>query len=261
LQQVARTLPNATQQFLHAMQHTILAVDDEPEVLAMLEEYLGSRGYRVLTAGGAEQARAILGAEVVDLAILDINMPGEDGLSLARHLSRLDGPAIIMLTALDTVVDRVVGLEIGADDYIAKPFDLREVLARIKSVLRRKRNAAAAEQPSAPAGWPPPGQRARIGACILDLDAHRLLDETGAEIPLTSGEYDLLQVFVTHANRVLSRDQILSLTQHRGWDPFDRSVDIRVTRVRKKIEPNPDKPRFIKTIRGVGYMFVADGRD
>jgi DNA-binding response OmpR family regulator len=250
------------------MQHTILAVDDEPEVLSMLQDYLSARGFRVLTAGDAGEARAILGCEPVDLAMLDISMPGEDGLSLARYLRERGGPAVIMLTSLDSVVDRVVGLEIGADDYIAKPFDLRELLARTRSVLRRTATRAPGgaqtpgpAQEAAPlAGEQIAGKRVSIGECSLDLEARSLHDGTGAQIPLTSGEYDLLHVFITHPNRVLSRDQILDLTQHRGWDPFDRSVDIRVTRLRKKIEPTPEKPRFIKTIRGVGYMFVPDGK-
>jgi len=240
------------------MQQTILAVDDEPEVLSMLEEYLSSRGFRVLTATRADQARTILSSENVDLAMLDINMPGEDGLSLARYLRGQDGPAIIMLTALDSVVDRVVGLEIGADDYVAKPFDLRELLARTKSVLRRTA-AARAGGSGEPSRSEVGHEQIAIGGCMLDLATRRLCDANGVEIPLTTGEYDLLHVFVRHPNRVLSRDQILNFTQRRDWDPFDRSVDIRVTRLRKKIEPNPDKPRFIKTIRGVGYMYVSDG--
>lgn len=254
--------------------HTILAVDDEPEVLSMLRDYFGARGFRVLTAGDAGEARVILRSERVDLAMLDISMPGEDGLSLARYLREHGGPAVIMLTSLDSVIDRVVGLEIGADDYIAKPFDLRELLARVKSVLRRTASAAAgghdatearaaAASPDAPKPPLEPSfsdKRVPIGECSLDLDTRSLYDAAGAPIPLTSGEYDLLHVFITHPNRVLSRDQILDLTQHRGWDPFDRSVDIRVTRLRKKIEPTPEKPRLIKTVRGVGYMFVPDGQ-
>jgi DNA-binding response OmpR family regulator len=250
-----RLRPGILDAAVAAMQHTILAVDDEPEVLSMLQDYLGSKGFRVLTAGGAEEARAILAREPIDLAMLDISMPGEDGLSLARHLREHHASAIIMLTALNSVVDRIVGLEIGADDYVAKPFDLRELLARVKSVLRR---TSLAEGEAASLARTSDPERLAIGTCVLDLKAGCLHDGSGTKLPLTSGEFDLLLVFVANPNRVLSRDEILNLTQHRGWEPFDRSVDIRVTRLRRKIEPNPEKPRFIKTIRGVGYMFVPD---
>ena len=237
------------------MQKTILAVDDEPEVLEIIQDYLGAKGFRVLAAGSAEEARAILGRETVDLAMLDITLPGEDGLSLARHIREHHAAAIVMLTALDSVVDRIIGLEIGADDYVTKPFDPREILARVKNILRR----TAPPQASGTAPPPAEGQRVRMGSCLLDPDSRTLRNGEGAEIPLTSGEFDLLQAFATHPNRVLSREQILNLTQQREWDPFDRSVDIRVTRLRKKIEPNPDKPRYIKTVRGTGYRFVPDG--
>jgi DNA-binding response OmpR family regulator len=240
------------------MQHTILAVDDETEILDILQGYFGNKGFRVLTAVCAEEARKTLEGETVDLALLDITLPGEDGLSLARYIREHHTAAIIMLTALGAVVDRIVGLEIGADDYIAKPFDPRELLARVKNVLRRTAKPPAPGEP-APADARADRGRARIGRCTLDLDTRTLYDGDEAEIPLTAGEFDLLQLFVTHPNRVLSRDRILNLTRQRDWDPFDRSVDIRVTRLRKKIEPNPDKPRFIKTVRGAGYRFVPDG--
>jgi DNA-binding response OmpR family regulator len=237
------------------MQHTILAVDDETEILAILQGYFGNKGFRVLTAACAEEARKILEGETVDLALLDITLPGEDGLSLARYIREHHTSAIIMLTALGAVVDRIVGLEIGADDYVAKPFDPRELLARIKNVLRRT------AKPPAPADSKSGRKRARIGLCVLDLDTRTLYGGDDVEIPLTAGEFDLLQLFVTHPNRVLSRDRILNLTRQRDWDPFDRSVDIRVTRLRKKVEPNPDKPRFIKTVRGAGYRFAPDGEN
>ncbi|WP_133718932.1 response regulator [Methylocaldum gracile] len=238
------------------MNANILVVDDEPCIREMLAEYLGKHGFRVWQAESALKAREVLGKESIDLAVLDITMPGEDGLSLARHIRESQTTAVIMLTAADSVTDRVVGLEIGADDYLAKPCDPRELLARIKSVLRRTITSVAEPDQSIAAR---PAQLVRFGCCQLDLESHRLLSESGRELPITNGEFDLLKVFATHPNRVLSRDQILDLTQRRSWDPFDRSVDICVTRVRKKIEPNPEHPRFIKTVRGVGYRFVPDG--
>jgi two-component system phosphate regulon response regulator OmpR len=154
-----------------------------------------------------------------------------------------------MLTSASTVVDRVVGLEMGADDYIVKPFDPREVLARVKSVLRRTASARSAEIGA---------ERVRIGRCVLDLAAHRLIDEKGAEVAMSPLEFDLLKAFAEHPNRALSRERILNLNQ-RDWDPFDRSVDLRIMRVRRKIEPDPEHPRFIRTVRNEGYIFVPDG--
>jgi two-component system phosphate regulon response regulator OmpR len=157
-----------------------------------------------------------------------------------------------MLTAAGEVVDRVVGLEIGADDYIAKPVDLRELLARIRAVLRRLRAA-----PAEPAATETPtGGMMPIGACKLDLDAHRLYDADGREVPITSMEFDLLKAFVEHPNRVLSRDQLLDLAHNKDWEPFDRSIDIRIARLRRKIEVDPAKPQVVKTVRGAGYIFV-----
>ncbi|MCQ8105272.1 response regulator [Methylomonas sp. SURF-2] len=231
------------------MANTILIVEDEPEIRDMLSDFLSRRGYRPLLAESAEAARTLLKTESVDLALLDITLPGEDGLSLARHLRENHSVAIIMLTALDSVVDRIVGLEVGADDYVAKPFDPRELLARIKNVLRRMLPPAAAVAEG----------HVAIGGLRLDTAGQKLLDAKGDEIPLTGGEYALLKVFVDNPGRVLTRDRILDLTQQREWDPFDRSVDIRVTRVRKKIEPNPEKPVFIRTVRGSGYKFVPQG--
>jgi two-component system phosphate regulon response regulator OmpR len=190
------------------------------------------------------------------VVLLDVNLPGEDGLTLARYIrERFDLP-IIMITAAGDVVDRVVGLEVGADDYLSKPFDPRELRARIKSVLRRYQRARSA--PQTPAGEETARQCVAFGRCTLDLDTRSLLDEKNQEIPLTSMEYDLLKVFAERPNRVLTRDQILNITRNRDWDPFDRSIDIRIARLRKKIETDPDKPATLKTIRGSGYMFVPN---
>ena len=231
-------------------QATILVVDDEPDVREVLQEYFIGQGYTVMAAESASVAKTLAAAHPIDLALLDIRMPGEDGLSLARHLrERYAKIAIIMLTSAGTVVDRIVGLEMGADDYVPKPFDPRELMARVKSVLRRTSSAARAELGAA---------RVRIGRCVLDLAAHRLVDEKGNEVAMSPLEYDLLKALAEHPNRPLSREQILNLNQ-RDWDPFDRSVDLRIMRLRKKIEPDPEHPRFIRTIRNEGYIFVPDG--
>jgi two-component system phosphate regulon response regulator OmpR len=230
---------------------TILIVDDEPDVREVLEEYFVSHGYAALTAESAAAARAAAAAAPVDLALIDIHMPGEDGLSLARHLrERYASIALVMLTSAATVVDRIVGLEMGADDYVPKPFDPRELLARVKSVLRRTSASARAELGA---------ERVRIGKCVLDLAAHRLLDDTGKEVPMSPLEFDLLKAFAEQPNRALSRERILNLTQRRDWDPFDRSVDLRVMRLRKKVEPDPEHPQYIRTVRHEGYVFLPDG--
>ena len=230
---------------------TLLVVDDEPEVRDVLEEYFGAHGYATIGAESAAAARAIAAAQPVDVALIDIHMPGEDGLSLARHLrERYEKTAIVMLTSASTVIDRIVGLEMGADDYVPKPFDPRELAARVKSVLRRTSASARAEIGA---------ERIRVGRCVLDLAAHRLTDEDGESVPMTPLEFDLLKALVEHPNQALSRERILNLSQQRDWDPFDRSVDLRVMRLRKKIEPDPEHPRFIRTIRNAGYIFVPDG--
>ena len=232
----------------------IVVVDDEPDVREMLQEYLGTQGYRVTALDGGAALRALVEAEEpFDIAILDITMPGEDGLSLARFLRERAEVGIIMVTASGETVDRIVGLEMGADDYIAKPVDLRELLARLRAVLRR----AAAPAKGAAA----PGDEHRIvafGQCRLDLDSHKLTHEDGQEIPLTAMEFDLLKAFAERPNRVLSRDQLLELAHNRGWEPFDRSIDIRIARIRRKIERDPGKPQVIKTVRGAGYIFSSE---
>ena len=231
---------------------TILIVDDEPDVREVLEEYFATHGYAAIGAESAEAAKTIAAERPIDLALVDIHMPGEDGLMLARHLrERYAKLAIIMLTSASTVVDRVVGLEVGADDYVPKPFDPRELMARVKSVLRRTSIAGRAELGA---------ERVRIGRCVLDIAAHRLTDENGNEVAISSLEFDLLKAFAESPNRPLSRERILNLHQKQDWDPFDRSVDLRIMRLRKKIEPDPEHPRFIRTIRNEGYMFVPDGR-
>jgi DNA-binding response OmpR family regulator len=229
---------------------TILIVDDEPDVREVLEEYFAAHGYAAIGAESAAAAKVVVATQPVDLALVDINMPGEDGLSFARYVrERHASIAVVMLTSAATVVDRIVGLEMGADDYVPKPFDPRELVARVKSVLRRTSAAARAEIGA---------ERVRIGRCVLDLAAHRLTDEQGEELAMSPLEFDLLKAFAEHPNRPLSRERILNLNQ-RDWDPFDRSVDLRIMRLRKKVEPDPEHPRFIRTIRNEGYIFVPDG--
>jgi two-component system phosphate regulon response regulator OmpR len=230
---------------------TILIVDDELEVREMLQDYLATHGFETICAESASAARELVAGHRVDLALLDVRMPGEDGLSLARHLrERYGSIAVVMLTSAGTVVDRIVGLEMGADDYLPKPFDPRELLARLKSVLRRTSHAASADLGA---------ERVRIGKCVLDVASHRLMDDEGNEVPMSPLEFDLLKALARHPNHTLSRERILNLTQQREWDPFDRSVDLRVMRLRKKIEPDPEHPRYIRTVRNVGYVFVPGG--
>jgi two-component system phosphate regulon response regulator OmpR len=234
----------------------LVVVDDEPEICAMLAEYLGQAGFAVSTAAGGGPLRALLAERPADLVILDINMPGEDGLSLARWLRAEVGCAIVMLTAAGDIVDRVVGLEMGADDYLAKPVDLRELLARIRAVLRRSAQRPATPPPAAAAAA---RSRAAVqfGSCRLDLAGHRLFASDGREVPITSMEFDLLQAFASHPDQVLTRDQLLDLAHNKDWEPFDRSIDIRIARLRRKIEDDPAKPQVIKTVRGSGYLFVS----
>jgi DNA-binding response OmpR family regulator len=234
----------------------IIVVDDEPEIREMLADYLGHAGFRVSAAEDGATLRRLLEDQAADLVILDINMPGEDGLSLARYLRANTKIGIIMLTAAGEVVDRIVGLEMGADDYLPKPVDMRELLARVRAVLRRMESA-----PQKPVVEPPGTRKIGFGACQLDLDAHRLYDAAGEEVPITSMEFDLLKAFAEHPNRVLSRDQLLDLAHNRDWEPFDRSIDIRIARLRRKVETDPSKPQVIKTVRGAGYIFVPDGEE
>lgn len=235
----------------------VLVVDDDPDVRDLLDDYLSGQGYAVLPADGAAAARSLLDAEKPDLVLLDVGLPGEDGLSLARHIRERFDIGIIMISGAGETLDRIVGLEVGADDYVAKPFDPRELKARLKSVLRRYQRVPLTE-PQAVQGAPESGnnRRVTVGSCVLDLDSRQLFDGQGAEIPLTRMEFELLEVLVQRPNRPLTRDQILNLTQNRDWDPFDRSIDIRIARLRRKIEPDPDKPKHIRTVRGLGYMYV-----
>ena len=228
---------------------TLLVVDDEPEIVEILSEYFQGKGYGVIGATDAAQARRYFETRPPDLVILDIHMPGEDGLSLARWIrEHHKAVRIVMLTTAADVVDRVVGLEMGADDYIPKPFDLREVLARVKGLLRRLQEDA---------GPAPTSGRIRFGHTELDLERRKLYADGGAEVPLTAMEFDLLKAFSDNPNRVLNRDQLMEIAHNKGWEVFDRSIDLRIMRLRRKIEVEPEKPEIIKTVRGVGYMYVS----
>ncbi|WP_137885510.1 response regulator [Pseudomonas sp. 2FE] len=229
----------------------VLVVDDEPEVRQLLEDYLGAQGYAVQSVGSSAELREKLASQLPDVVLLDVGLPGEDGLSLARFLRERHDLPVIMISGAGSPLDRIIGLEVGADDYLAKPFDPRELLARLKTVLRRYQRTPAAQQDAGKAA-----HRVQLGRYQLDLDSHQLLDENGTEIALTVMEFDLLQAFAQRPNRPLSRDQLLNLTQNRDWNPFDRSIDIRIARLRRKLEADPDKPQIIRTVRGVGYMCV-----
>jgi two-component system phosphate regulon response regulator OmpR len=239
----------------------LLVVDDEPELRELLGEYLARHGYRVRVAADAAEARCLLQQCTPSLVLLDVNMPGENGLSLARWLRAAHpGMGLVMLTTASESVDRIVGLELGADDYLSKPFEVRELLARVRAVLRRAAMAETlqAAPPGESAAPPlPASRRVRFGGCLLDLDERRLMAADGSNIDVSAAEFDLLALFARHPNRPLNRDQIMEQAHNRGWDVFDRSIDLRIMRLRRKIERNPDTPEVIKTVRNVGYVFAA----
>jgi DNA-binding response OmpR family regulator len=228
----------------------ILVVDDQKEICDVVQEYLTGEGYRVSTANDGNGMRRVLGQSHVDLVILDLMLPGEDGLTLARGLRDESGIGIIILTGRGETVDRIIGLEMGADDYLPKPFHLRELLARVKSVLRRVQSRTGE-----------PGQssarsHAQFAGWSLDLSSRELMSPGGEEVRLTTGEFDLLAAFVNNPNQVLSRDRLLDLARNREAGPFDRTIDVQVGRLRRKLEEDPQNPTLIKTVRGSGYIFT-----
>ena len=232
----------------------VLVVDDEPELCSLLAEYFGRHGFAVRTAADAALARVAIAEQLPALAILDINMPGENGLSLARWLREAHPRVgLVMLTTAGEAIDRIVGLELGADDYLPKTFEMRELLARVRAVLRRAEAPVIAPSAAAAAAST---RRVAFGACHLDLDERRLLGSDGNDIEISAAEFDLLALFARHPNRPLNRDQIMEQAHNRGWDVFDRSIDLRIMRLRRKIERNPDKPELLRTVRNVGYVFV-----
>jgi len=237
------------------LNHIMLVVDDEPDLTDMLQAYMSKQGFRVICNSSATQARETIGSEAIDIMILDINMPGESGLDLLRSLQPDYKFPIILLTANTDIIDRVVGLELGADDYLGKPFDLRELLARVRSVLRRTERVDDKQNDASQVNRDDQSNQVKFGACTLDLNERRLYNALNEELPLTAMEFDLLNFFAENPNRVLTRDRLLELSHYRGRDPFDRSIDIRITRLRRKIEKDPSHPQVIKTVRGVGYLF------
>ena len=232
----------------------IIVVDDEHHIRDMVADYLNGQGFEAAAASGGAALDVMLAQGRPDLILLDVNMPEEDGLSVARRLRATGDIPVIMVTAADDVVDRIVGLEVGADDYVTKPFDLRELKARIRAVLRRgaSRPAAANYVAAQPLEGP---VTVAFGRMMVDRAGRRLLRPDGIEEPVTAMEFDLIEAFLDNPYRVLSRDRLLDLAHRKNDDPFDRSIDIRVTRLRKKIEEDPAKPQTIKTVRGAGYIY------
>ena len=231
----------------------ILIVDDDPGVLSFIETYLGEQGFEVSTATNGEGLRRQMAEKPIDLVILDLILPGEDGIALATHIRRESDLPIIMLTGRGDTIDRIIGLEVGADDYLTKPFDPRELLARINSVLRRTSTAGKRSQEQEKTG-----NVVRFAGWRLDTGQRHLLSPEGNAVALTGGEFDLLLVFVKNTGRVLSRDQLLDMARGREAFSFDRSIDVHVSRIRRKIEADPQHPVLIKTVRAAGYMFTPD---
>ena len=230
----------------------ILVVSDEPDLRSMVSGFLERSGYRVTSVDCGKLMRRVVTREPVDLVVVDIELPGECGIALTRFLHEHTQTGIVALTTSDASVDRIVTLEAGADDCLARPVDLRELLARTKAVTRRVGIARDAIS----AGAVAERETVMFGDCELDLAAHRLIDGDGLEIPLTAMEYALLRAFAEHPGQVLNRDELADFAHNRDWSPLDRSLDIRISRLRRKIEANPAQPRVIETVRGVGYRFL-----
>jgi DNA-binding response OmpR family regulator len=234
----------------------VLIVDDDPGLRGLLAEYLSAQGMTPFAVADGVAMRAWLQEQRADLVIMDLMLPGEDGLALTRWLKAQAGLPVIMLSARGEAFDRIIGLEVGADDYLPKPFEPRELLARIRAVLRRGNVATPVTVPSVEAAG------LRFGPYRMEVDTRRLFrkeDRSEEEVALSAAEFALLEVFVTHPNRVLSRDQIMDWLKGYERDAFDRSIDIRVTRVRRKIEPDPTHPVYLRTVWGQGYLFVPTG--
>ncbi|MFH2134154.1 MAG: response regulator [Pseudomonadota bacterium] len=227
----------------------ILVVDDDAGLRELLQEYLSAQGLQVATVADGVQMDAHLSQHPVDLLILDLMLPGEDGLSLARRLRSRSSLPIIMLSARGEDIDRIVGLEVGADDYLAKPFNPRELLARIRALLRRNEQGQLKQDEN---------NVRRFGTFSMDVDA-RTLQKNDLTVQLTTGEFNLLRIFAEHPNRVLGRDSLMDMLKGYERSPFDRSIDVRVTRLRRKIEEDPNAPQFIRTVWGEGYLFSPNG--
>ncbi|CCG40085.1 response regulator [Magnetospirillum molischianum] len=239
---------------------SILVVDDDAEICDLVSQALSAQGYQVTSVGDGTAMRCALEGEVIDLIILDLMLPGEDGLSLCRHLRATTATPIIMLTAMGSEIDRVVGLEMGADDYLAKPFSTRELLARIRAVLRR----SGPSFPTVPTNPQDVNTEGRTGEVFvfsgwtLDAKRRRLTSSDGVLVEMTSGEFDLLLAFLRHPHQVLSRDQLLDLARGRVSGPLDRTIDVQVGRLRRKMEDDPKSPDLLKTVRGGGYVLAVN---
>jgi DNA-binding response OmpR family regulator len=232
----------------------IAVVDDEPDIRALLGNYLEGQGFRVSRVESGRALAALMERDAAALVLLDLGLPGEDGLAIARQIRERWRCGLVIVTGRGDAIDKVVGLEVGADDYVTKPFDLRELLARVRAVLRRLEAVAPATP--APQATSSGGAVWRFAGFELDAGARRLLDRDGAEIDLTGGEFDLLCAFARHPGRVLSRDFLLEHTRGREAGPFDRTIDVQVGRLRRKIEADPERPQVIKSVRGAGYILV-----
>lgn len=232
------------------MAERLLIVDDEIDVRNLLARYFGAQGFATVTAASGEEMRRELRRNHVDLVLLDLGLPDEDGLAITRHLRETWQGPVVIVTGRGESVDRIVGLELGADDYVTKPFDLRELLARVRSVLRRARPATSGRPTDDPPVF-------AFSGYTLDTRARTLVGADGRSVDLTTGEYALLRLFVDRPNHVLSRDELMSQLYGREAGPYDRAIDAQVGRLRRKIEPDPEQPRLIKSVRGAGYVFTA----
>lgn len=231
----------------------ILIVDDDPRLRDLLRRYLGENGFNVLVSGNGEAMKRLWVREHFDVLILDLMMPGEDGLAILKRLrAEKDMTPVIMLTARGEDVDRILGLELGADDYLGKPFNPRELLARIHAVLRRRPRQDAPGAPSME------NEVVKFGDFELDLGT-RVLKKNGEIVPLTTGEFAVLKAFARHPRQPLSRDKLMEMARGREYEAFDRSLDVQVSRLRKLLEPDPSKPRYLQTVWGLGYVFIPDG--
>jgi two-component system OmpR family response regulator len=230
----------------------VLLVDDERSIREPLAQYLSRNGFRVTAAADAAEARTRLAGSAIDLVVLDIMMPGEDGLSLCRHIRESGDLPVILLTAMSEETDRIIGLEMGADDYVLKPFSPRELVARIKAIFRRVASGGARQHAD--------GTNYAFDGWVLKTGERTLVDREGVAVPLSTAEYNLMLAFATRPNQVLSRDQLLDITQGREANAFDRAIDNQISRLRRKIEADPKNPRFIKTVWGGGYTLAADVR-
>ncbi|MEM6464224.1 MAG: response regulator transcription factor [Pseudomonadota bacterium] len=228
----------------------IIVCDDDAPMRQMVCDHLTDCGYEITSAASGDELIALVKDDEPDLIILDVRMPGKDGLTTLREIRQFSQVPVTMLTAASDVIDKVLGLELGADDYLVKPIDIRELEARVKAAIRRSeiREEQIVERERISGTVP-------FGSCRLDIDGAKLYDANGAEIALTAMEFSLLRVFAENRGRILNRDQLLEQAHDKGWQPFDRSVDLRISRIRRKIENNPTKPEVIRTVRGIGYVF------